>query len=227
MKLYILVIVGIVTSLKYDYCNINESRIAYYIIAEIQEHISNTLIPNSSCFISNKRLSNYLEKFNLLDINNKSSYNNFKCSECEKKFKRRDLLHLHNKLFHSDESINYCPYDLCNFLNCDRYKTYSSIEKYEYSGSQPNKQLKEKYLECNPDLISFYKSSCMKIVKDCFDPVDYFTYYKHVCAKIDCIEDNKLKKNGSVWDTLHLIFAYVISFIVFLYLLIIWINKYT
>jgi hypothetical protein len=58
------------------------------------------------------------------------------------------------------------------------------IDKYEYSGNQPQKQLKEKNLECNPELISFYKSSCIKLVKGCFDPSEYFTYYKHFCSKI-------------------------------------------
>jgi hypothetical protein len=223
---YLILVIGIVNSLKYDYCNINESRIAYSIISEIQDYVSHT--GKSECAIFNKSLTNYLEKFNELDISNKSAYNNFRCSECEKRFKRRDQLHLHYKLFHLEhEPQDYCPYDLCNFINCERYKTYASIEKYEYSGTTPNRQLKEKHLECNPELVSFYRSSCMKLVKDCFQPDEYFNYYKHICSKIDCIEDNKLKRAGSAWNTLHIIFVYIISFVVFLYLLIIWINKYT
>src|SRR5690348_3917759 len=119
MKLYWILFLNIFLMLKiiiaqnriYDFCNINESKTVYSIIKELTEYYtnSNKLDLNEKCFLFNGSLTNYYERFNHIDNINKNNYANFQCTECNKKFKKKDLLYLHFKIFHLKDFNYYCP----------------------------------------------------------------------------------------------------------------------
>jgi hypothetical protein len=216
--------------IKNDYCHINESKLAHSIITDLIEYLGEENINNKNCMLANKNLTNYIERFIYLDEQNIAAYTNFKCFDCDKRFKRKDQLHLHYRLFHLNENQYYCPSDFCRFLNCDRYKSYFQIEKYDYTTLAPAKQVREKELECNKELISFYRNSCMKLIDSCIsNPENYFLLFKNFCAKINCEEGKGsiLYRETHTWETFHVIVMYLVSLLIFLYLLIIWVNKYS
>jgi hypothetical protein len=231
--------------LRNDFCNINESKAAYYIMKDITNYFKLKNDRNNKCLVLNEYLVKYYERFNILEIINKNSYSSFKCGECEKIFKNKGYLYLHYKLFHLTklDSNYYCPADLCIFMNCDRYKSYlgipfpeNSIDKMKY-----NRPVREKYQECNKNLIVFYKSTCMKLIGECFDHFEfnidnYFEFYENFCMKIECGRDTEnpqisynldLPKEGSIWDAIRMVILYIVSIFAFIFILIIWISKNT
>jgi hypothetical protein len=249
-QIFILLLI-FVSSQQYanDFCNINDAKSVYFIIKDIIEYFElekNINVTKDNCTILNKNLINYYERFALLEINNKNSYNNFKCSDCDKKFKNKAFLNLHYKIFHISPNPTYhdkyyCPGDFCPMVNCDRYKNYYAIPFTENTRDtyMHNRQPVEKYQKCNPSLVGFYKRTCMKLIKDCFKKDNfesYFSYYRHLCMKIECDGDEgrlkgkdnyEMSRDGGIWDALRLIFIYIISISIFIYILIIWISKYT
>jgi hypothetical protein len=243
--------------LKYEYCNINESKTIYYIIKDLQEHFSlnKYLMMNNDrerCMILSEELNflNYSEKYFNLDFLNRNSYNQFKCSECDKKFKSKSLLHIHFKLFHTDSQNpgNVCPASFCRFFNCERYKSYYQIPYPDNSRDSLiyNKPGKENIQECNPELVGFYRKSCMKMVEGCFEnDFSYFEFYKNFCMKIECKtgkeEDSsrnykqqgslsnveELSKDFDYWHVMEVVFMYIISIFAFIYILIVWVSHYS
>lgn len=235
--------------IKNDFCNINESQAAFLIINDIVEYfkINNTQSSDEKCLLLNENLINYYKGFVELEKSSKHKHQTVKCNLCEKSFKNRSFLNLHFKLFHLSKIKNfsekyYCPGDFCRFINCDRYKNYYGISFPDNSlnSINNNNQVKEKYQECNKELISFYKNSCMKLIAECFldeeDNDKYFEYYNNFCMKITC-ERNKensgfsynldLHTEGSVWETLRIVILYIVSIFILIYLMIIWIMKYS
>jgi len=207
---------------EYDYCDIDQSRLAVFIIDEIRKYInkrnnglinninSNTVENTKTCSIMNDHYIEYVNYFDEIEEINKASYGTYKCSRCQKKFKSKELLYLHYKLFHlSSEKNNsslktkdldnlhkddyICPADLCIILNCKRYKNYLNLKKEE------KKVLKYKNLECNHLLENFYRKMCMKLIDGCFvDRKDQFYFYKIFCENERCeISNNtsELDKN--------------------------------
>jgi hypothetical protein len=236
-------------SFRYDYCNINESKAAYVIIKEAIEYfnLSNNT-QNEKCLLLNSNIINYYERFDFLESENKNSYNQFKCPECNKRFKNKSYANLHYKLFHISTRENYtskfmCPGDLCKILNCDRYKSYLAIPFPDNSNQTQiyNKQVIERYQECNKHLVDFYRSSCLKLISNCLDHLEeenrldkYFEFYNNFCMKIDCerpemkYEYKKdLQREGGLWDMLRMILVYIVSIFIFIFMLIIWISKYS
>lgn len=238
----------------YDFCNINESKTAYFIIKDIEEYFnknSKKISNNEKCFLFNKKMINYYENFYHLQRVNKKSYNQFKCTECEKKFKNIGFLNLHFKIFHfnKDNLIDklYCPADFCKILNCDRYKNYFSIPFPDNSKDSMtySRSVKEKIEECNDSLVNFYRKTCMLLARNCFDSNEnYFDYYKNFCLKIQCHEENtfnlmtqeknkkqttqnELRSESTLWEALQIIFMYIISIFSFIYILIIWVSHYS
>jgi hypothetical protein len=232
IALVLVIQIVIAKDIKNDYCHITDSKVAYAVITDLIDYIDTTITTaekEKTCILKNKNLTNYLERYLHLDDQNKSYYSNFRCFDCDKRFKRKDQLYLHYKLFHQSESPYYCPSDFCAFLNCDRYRGYYSIEKHDYSTLPVQKQVKEKHLECNKELVQFYRNSCMKILEDCVpDPKDMFVFYKNFCSRITCGGDgNVLPRDSISWETFNTVMMYLVSFVIFLYLLIIWVNKYS
>ncbi len=229
----------------YDFCNINDSKAAFIIIKDIQNHFN--LEKNQEkgkCLILNDNIKNYYVRFENIEKFNYNVYANFKCTDCSKKFKSRSLLNLHYKLFHLSKVNNvnmkyFCPSDFCRFLNCDRYKFYFSMP-FADSPAAGNYQLLEKHEECNPSLVKFYRQGCMKLLEDCLNLEDeksidaLFNFYNNFCMKIDCARQSKefdyhkdLQKEAGIWDVLYVISVYVTSILAFIYMLVVWISKYS
>jgi hypothetical protein len=228
----------------YDFCNVNESKAAFFIIQDIFNHFDLTKWSDKKCFLLNQNLKNYYVRFDNLEKNNINVYSNFKCADCGKRFKNKSFLNMHYKIFHLStiQNINtkyYCPSDLCRFINCDRYKYYFSLPFNEAQVSG-NYQLLEKYEECNEKLVNFYRQGCMQLLEDCFDlkeekHYDYYTeFYNNFCMKINCERKSRefdyqsdLSKEGSIWDIVRIVAIYILSIFSFIYILIVWISKYS
>lgn len=217
-----------------DYCNINDSKTVYLIIKDTIEHfnLKEKINSTGNCMITNPNISNYYERFAILELSNKSSYGLLKCPECKKKFKVKPFLDLHYKLFHASKLKEYkhdyyCPGDFCNYFDCNRYKNYFSIPKSDQvRDATLNNQPIEKAQKCNISLLGFYKQMCMKMVEGCFDEEsDYVLFYKNVCDQIKCIRSDTFISEGSLFDAMRLVFIYILSIGILIYLIIIWISK--
>lgn len=247
--IYLLIlIVGLVYSndnpndMAYDYCNINDSRTVYYMIKDIVSFFNINKVDDhlfsSKCFLIDKTFSNYLNKLSLLEAANLPGSIIVKCPYCEKKFRSRPFLYLHYKLKHLSSENKYdkeyfCSGDFCKGMNCERYKTFYSISSIDSNSKDIlayNRQPITKTQVCNPELIGFYKSICMKVIQGCFqeDEDKYISYYKIICQKITCESghDNQLNQSGEVWGVLRMIFMYIAGISSFIYLLIVWLTKY-
>lgn len=238
---------------EYDFCNINESKTAYYIIQNIIDHYNIDSKDSFECMISNKNFMNYVEKFIKLEFINKNAYNQVKCPMCDKKFKNKNYLNMHYKIFHQSNSnmnnsnetqpLSYCPADFCRYINCDRYKRYLGLSvDTSKDNSYSNRQPKESIQECNKELIHFYRHNCMKILENCLGNIaeepaaeKYFEFYTNICMKIKCNRDDpgynsfkeELSPEGDLFDALRLITIYIVSICIIIYLLIIWVSKYS
>lgn len=202
---------------KYDYCDIDNSRLAVFIIEEMRKYINernygliNQIDTNfsknkRSCLLINDNLIEYVNYFDEIEESNKSSYGTFKCTKCLKKFKTKEFLYLHYKLFHLSSELKQnaswelkqlnlgdmkkedllCPAELCIILNCKRYKNYLNLNKEE------KKILNYKNIECNPFLESYYRKMCMELLNNCFiNKKDQFTFYKFFCESERCEPNN-------------------------------------
>lgn len=226
----------------YDYCNINESKTAYLIINEAKEYFNLT---NEKCLLLNNNFKNYYERFDNLEKDNKNAYGVYKCTECDKKFKSLPFLNLHYRLFHTSKidnyhSLYYCPSDLCNFLNCDRYKYFLGIPFPESNkeAAKFHRIVTEKTHKCDKDLVNFYRNSCMKMIEGCLneetDIDKYFDYYENFCLKIDCEREapeynykHDLPKDEGALQIFRIIFIYVVLLFSFIYIVVVWISKYS
>jgi hypothetical protein len=237
-------------NLTYDFCNINESKVANGIILNILEYFSLNNKDSKQCQISTGSFTDYVESFIKLENFNKNAYSQFKCPMCEKKFKNKNFLNMHYKIFHLSrtnkndiETSTYCPADFCRFINCDRYKrylglTYDSIKDNSFSNRQPQENIQE----CNKELIEFYRKSCMKMINNCLGSLTeessaekYYEYFNNFCLKIKCNKDDPvynsfnqdLQPEGGMYDALRLLILYIVSIFIIIYLLIIWVSKYS
>ena len=214
-----------------DYCNINEGKIVYYLFRDIENYFK--LNNSKSCLILDEKFSYYIEQFLTIGEANKVTYNNFKCPICTKKFRSIYLLYLHYKLFHlKREKKNnlFCLSDFCQSINCRRYGDFFNIKLNLPGNENFNKQPIEKVQVCDPDLIQYYKNTCMKLVEGCFDDKKkLFKYFKYICNEIKC-ENGKevyLEKDSSLYDVVRVIFMYICGILSFIYLIIIWLTKYS
>ena len=271
----------------YNYCDIEESRLAVSIIQNIKNfiNIKNLFLKDSvkkykknTCLINNKKLTEFIIFFENLERESKRPYNLYACSLCEKTFQSKYFFFLHYKFFHlkniqkiidinklhsstiKDHLFNLinkdlenivCPSDLCLVLNCDRYKKYLKYEKNQ------DDKFKYKQIECNSLLENFYLKSCMRLVKDCFlsdDKTEYFEFYKNFCRRKKCnfinidngekLENKGNKKNSldliikkndfeklssdeTFLNYLKIIIFYLLSVFGLIYILSIWIVKYS
>ena len=135
-----------------------------------------------------------------------------------------------------------CPADLCVILNCGRYKNFLNIIKDD------KKYLKNKNTECNPLLENFYSRSCMILINGCFSKEDIMENYKFFmlfCRRKKCIENElnlsnihinnneknninqEFYKDSSFLNILYSILIYLITIFSFIYMLILWITKYS
>ena len=218
-----------------DYCNINESKEIYYIMQDIVEYFSlSQSSTNAQCLILNEQFHKYTKNFFELDKTNKVGVQTLKCSQCNKKFRGANLLNLHYKLFHLNNTENdICPGDFCQSMNCEKYKKYYGVKFIDNSKDliMYNRQPIEKKQICNKELIPFYKDTCMKLVEGCFgDDEDKISEYFDVfCNKINCDISyrNQLQKEGSFFDVIRIIFMYITGILTFIYLLIIWLTKFS
>lgn len=218
-----------------DYCNINESKEIYYIMQDIVEYFSlSQSSTNAQCLILNEQFHKYTKNFFELDKTNKVGAQTLKCSQCNKKFRGANLLNLHYKLFHLNNTENdICPGDFCQSMNCEKYKKYYGVKFIDNSKDliMYNRQPIEKKQICNKELIPFYKDTCMKLVEGCFeDDEDKISEYFDVfCNKINCDISyrNQLQKEGSFFDVIRIIFMYITGILTFIYLLIIWLTKFS
>lgn len=128
---------------KLDHCDMEQSRIAVFIIEEIRQYINNInqgkikSINNKDkrCLIMDDNLINYISFYDDLEEHNKNFYSYFKCNKCEKVFKNKEFLYLHFNLFHlkknefaknqgkifykNRNSINHEPQNFFNFLESE------------------------------------------------------------------------------------------------------------
>ena len=219
-----------------DYCNINESKAIYLMIQDIISYFGLNVPPsnNSTCLFLNEKFSQYSKYFISLDKSNKIGGQTLKCSICEKRFRSNSLLIVHYKLFHLNNSENdICHGDFCQSMNCERYKRFYGIKYIDNSNDlfMYNRQPTEKKQICNKELVPFYKDTCMKLVEGCFsnDENKLYTYYNNLCGKINCdiSYHNQLQKESSFFDIIRLIFIYIAGILTFIYLLIIWLTKFS
>jgi len=214
---------------KYDYCDIYQSRLAVLIIEEIRKfinksnegairiiesngNINSENIKSKNCMIMKNNLISYVNHFDDIEEINKSSYHNFKCNKCGKKFKSREYLEFHFKLFHLKKKLDspnpldalniqneeICPVDLCIILNCKRYQNFLNLDKEE------KKVFKYRSYECNPSLENFYKKFCMNLIQDCFlNKKDQFNFFNIFCKAERCErnQDFDNDKENSIFDS--------------------------
>ena len=71
----------------------------------------------------------------------------------------------------------------------------------------------------------------MKLIEGCFgeDKEKYYNYYKYICKEIKCINSDKeqIVKESDMGDIFRYILMYVFGMLCFIYILILWINKFT
>ena len=227
----------------YDYCNMKESEIVYYIFQDVIEYFNisnnsnnlNYINNNNQCLILSNEFNSYIKLFISFLTLNKNSFNNYQCGICQKKFKSIKLFNLHYKLFHFSDNLTefICPSDYCKSVGCDRYYKFFNIKKDEevdYKNEKYNRQPKEKKQKCSPILIPFYKDTCMKLIHDCFKNKDeYYIYYKYICNQITCnlSYDNLLLGESSFGDVVRMVAMYIVGILIFIYLIVIWLVKYT
>ena len=230
----------------YDYCNMKESEIVYYIFQDVIEYFNitknsdninsiNNNINNNQCLIISNEFNSYIKLFISFITSNKNSFNNYQCGICSKKFKTYNLFNLHYKLFHFSKNLTefICPSDYCKSVGCDRYYKFFNIKKDEeidYKNEKYNRQPKVKKQKCSPVLIPFYKDTCMKLIYNCFNNKDdYYIYYNYICNQITCnlSYDNLLLGESSVVDVVRMVAMYIIGILSFIYLIVIWLVKYT
>lgn len=223
--------------LHYDYCNINDSKTVYYIIQDLISYF-NINPTNNKCLLVDNVFTEYTNNFISLDNSLMKGTQIIKCPFCNKKFRSKNLLNMHYKLFHlSNNSTtttnNICLGDYCKGLNCDRYKKFFDIKYLDNTREtfMYNRQPIERIQFCNKDLIPFYKNMCMKMIDGCFndDNDKVFMYYQYICNRIDCdiTYDKQLTKEGAFSGLLRIIFMYIVSVLCIIYLILIWLNKYT
>lgn len=227
----------------YDYCNMKESEIVYYIFQDVIEYFNisnnsnnlNYINNNNQCLILSNEFNSYIKLFISFLTLNKNSFNNYQCGICQKKFKSIKLFNLHYKLFHFSDNLTefICPSDYCKSVGCDRYYKFFNIKKDEevdYKNEKYNRQPKEKKQKCSPILIPFYKDTCMKLIHDCFKNKDeYYIYYKYICNQITCnlSYDNLVLGESSFGDVVRMVAMYIVGILIFIYLIVIWLVKYT
>ena len=217
-----------------DYCNIAQTQIITQFFDIILEYFNSSNIKTDKCFILERIFNNYYSQFDKILKFNKDSYIYFTCPLCHKDFKTNSLLNLHYKLFHMklDESLA-CPGDFCLSINCNKYYEYFNMKKYskEPGDVKFNRQPIEKEEKCVDDLIFLYKRNCMKLIEGCFgeDKDKYFKYYKYICKEIKCrnFNEEQITKESDVGDIFRYILMYVFGMLCFIYLLILWLNKFT
>lgn len=218
-----------------DYCNINESKAIYFMIQDIISYFGLN-VPhsnNSSCLLLDEKFTQYSKHFISFNKSKKIGGQTLKCSVCEKKFRSNPLLNLHYKLFHLNNSNNICPGDFCQSMNCERYKRFYEIKYIDNSNDMfmYNRQPTEKKQICNKELVPFYKDTCMKLVEGCFnnDENKLYTYYNNLCGKINCDTSyhNQLQKESTFLDVIRIIFIYISGIFMLVYLLVIWLIKFS
>ena len=217
-----------------DYCNIPQSQIITLFFSDVFEYFDSSNIKSDKCLILDDIFNNYYSQFDKILQFNKESFIYFTCPICHKDFKTNSLLNLHYKLFHMklEESL-VCPGDFCLSINCNKYYEFFNIKKYskEPGDVKFNRQPIEKEEKCNDELIFFYKSNCMKLIEGCFgeDKEKYFLYYKYICKEIKCknSDDEQITKESDIGDIFRYILMYVFGMLSFIYLIILWLNKYT
>jgi hypothetical protein len=220
-----------------DYCNIGQSRITINFFKEILNYFNASEFQNNhnnKCLILDEIFNDYYSQFDKILFYNKESYIYFTCPLCKKDFKTDTLMNLHYKLFHmkyNDSLI--CPGDFCMSINCIRYYDYFYVKKYSKNPQDVkfNRQAIEKDETCTDELIFFYKSNCMKLIEGCFgDNKDkYFKYYKYICKEIKCKNSNneQIINESDIGDIFRYILMYVFGMLCFIYLLILWLNKFS
>jgi hypothetical protein len=223
-----------------------ESEIVYYIFQDVIEYFNitknldnlnsiNNNINNNQCLIISNEFNSYIKLFISFITLNKNSFNNYQCGICSKKFKNYNLFNLHYKLFHFSKNLTefICPSDYCKSVGCDRFYKFFNIKKDEdidYKNEKYNRQPKVKKQKCSPVLIPFYKDTCMKLIHNCFNNKDdYYIYYNYICNQITCnlSYDNLLLGESSVVDVVRMVAMYIIGILSFIYLIVIWLVKYT
>ena len=213
-----------------DYCNINEGKIVYLLFRDVEQYFK--FNNNNSCLIMEEKFTNYLEQFLVLGETNKVTYNNFKCPVCTKKFRSIYLLYLHYKLFHlkRDENNFICLSDFCQSVNCRRFSEFYNIKLNLPGNDNYNKQPIHKVQACDPDLIQYYKNTCMKLVEGCFDDKrKLYKYFKYICNEIKCElgKEEYLEKDSSLLEVVRVIFMYIFGILSIIYLIIVWLTKYS
>ena len=217
-----------------DFCNIGQSQIIIQFFQEVFEYFNITNINSNKCLILDKIFNNYFEHFVPIMKFNKDSFIYFTCPICQKDFKTNSLLNLHYKLFHMkyNESL-ICPGDFCISINCNRYYEYFGVKKMSKNPHDVkfNRQPIEKDETCSVELISFYKSNCMKLIEGCFgdDKDKYYQYYKYVCNEINCKNDlnTQITKESNFGDIFRYICMYLFIILGIIYLILIWLTHYT
>ena len=220
--------------LIYDYCNIAQSQIINYFFKIISEYFNISDINNDKCFILDNIFNNYYSQFDKISEFNKDSFVYFTCPICHKDFKTNPLLNLHYKLEHMklEESL-VCSGDFCLSINCNKYFEFFNIKRYskEPGDVKFNRQPIEKEENCSDDLIFLYKSNCMKLIEDCFgdNKEKYFLYYKYICKEIKCKNSNneQIIKESDIGEIFRYILMYIFGMLCFIYLLILWMNKFS
>ena len=218
-----------------DFCNVDQSQIMIRFFKEIFNYFNISENENNNkCLIFDNIFTGYYSQFDKIKILNKDSFIYYTCPICLKDFKTNPLLNLHYKLFHMkhNESL-VCSGDFCLSINCNRYYDYFDIKKFSKNPQDVkfNRQPAEKDEKCSNELIFLYKTNCMKLIEDCFgdDKEKYYLYYKYICNEIKCVNDfeSKISKESNIGEIIRYIFIYLFSILAVIYLIIVWLTKYT
>jgi len=211
----------------YTNCNIMYSKLIYIFLENFNLLYSPDLSEEKYYSSSIKSYFTILKSFEIL---NKPLYSNYKCPyNCTKTFTKKDfsilhyhIYHLHNDLLLTNEK---CLSDYCNIFDCNRIKDYiTNYNDYLFghdSKFEGYSLINQRLSNCNEELIPNYKLLCLALLDDL--PFKY-----QYCSALSCQKNDAGLYNNFSNSLLFIkfiigIFVGVFSFV---YLVIIWINKF-
>ena len=222
-----------------DFCNIAQSNILINFIKGVFENYDNPEIIHeksmkNKCVLLDNIFNDYNYQFEKIMEYNNDSYIYFSCPFCGKNFKSYSLFNLHYKLYHMkfNESL-VCPGDFCLSINCNQYYEYFNMKKNMVNQLDRhfNQQTIEKNEICDFELVLLYKENCMRLIEGCFgNNVDkYYKYYKYICNEIKCNEQNTqyIANETSFNEIFRYIFIFIFIAFSSIYLMIVWLTKYS
>ena len=205
-------------SLFFNNCNIVQSKLIYLFISQLSTILKLQIQENKSLDQLLKFVSEH-EKFN------NGLYGSFKCDLCTKTFSKKDYTLLHKILFHGLDKQTICLADYCNIYHCNKIKQYIKLQpKYIHSTDTDLSSytlINQREQFCDRRLISNYKQMCLIHLKNNKNRYSY-------CSKLTCNQNFKLPSNtlDIGLQFLKTILGILIGVLVFIYLAIIWLNRF-